>query len=79
MSQQKHSKKIILTAVEISDISISLRENVRRGKASLRKAKQEDIEGIKEYLEKTAKLQKRFQHLAVQVENEVLKEIKDSA
>lgn len=78
MSQEKYTKGVKLTAVEISAISISLRDNIKSGKEDLKVAKKEDTEGIKEYLKITSKLQKRFQRLAVKIEKEVMKDIKNS-
>lgn len=78
MPQNKYSKKVILTATEISTISINLRESVKKGKKKLKNAKKEEIMGIKEYLEKTSTLQKRFQRLAVKIEKEILEDIRKS-
>lgn len=78
MSQEKYAKKIKLSAVEISTISICLRENIKSSKETLKTAKKEAVEGIKEYLKITSKLQKRFQHLATKIEKEVLRDIKNS-
>jgi hypothetical protein len=66
----KYSKKVTLTAVEISQISICVREAIRW-------AKKENNPGSREYIEQMERLQKKFQRLAVNVEKEVMQDIKE--
>ena len=58
----------MLTAVEISTISMSLRESAKN-------AKKANLEDAKEYYKMLDKLGKRFQRLAVKIEVEVLSNI----
>jgi hypothetical protein len=78
MTKDKYSKRLTLTATEISAISICIRVSIKAGKQELQKANKEELQEIREYLEKTVKLQQKFQRLAVKIEKEVLEDSKNS-
>lgn len=65
---EKYSKKITLTAVEISEINMCLREALLRAKRN---------KNTIEYVQKIKKLQQKFQRLAVAIEKEVLQDIQE--
>ena len=71
MNQQKFSIRIKLDAVEISAVSMSLRDTLKQLKRN--------SEADSTYIKIVQTLQKKFQHLAIKMEKEVLTEIKKNA
>lgn len=75
MPRSKYSKKVDLSAEDISTINISLREHIK----SLKKIRAPNSFLQKEYrehLKKVKILQSRFQELSIKVEKEVLNDIR---
>ncbi|MFC1790049.1 metallophosphoesterase [Patescibacteria group bacterium] len=76
---KKYSRIVELSAIEISDISMSLRETVKRDQKRLKKITltcPNEATGFQNYISKVKKLQKRFQKMAEKIEEEVLKYLK---
>lgn len=70
-----YSRKITLSAVEISHLSILLRESVASAKQQLQTAPSENVAAIEEFIAEATQLQQKFQRLAKSIETQVLADI----